>query len=186
MSGRDNRAVTVLAGAFAVAGAVLVLGGALKVLSPDDTATALRLLGLPVDARLVRAGAVFELGVGACAVAFAGWALAALVAISYLVFAAFVVTALARGAPIASCGCLGRADTPPSVVHVVVDLAAVGIACAAAVVGVAAVPDVVADDTSTGVVLVVAIVLGIAATFAALTTLPRALRRPGQVVGRPR
>ena len=50
----------------------------------------------------------------------------------YLAFAGFVVVALRTGAPISSCGCFGKVDTPPSVVHVVLDLAFAGVAVAAA------------------------------------------------------
>ena len=53
---------------------------------------------------------------------------AALVAVSYLAFAGFVIVALRSGAPISSCGCFGKVDTPPSVVHVVLDVAFAGVA----------------------------------------------------------
>ena len=53
---------------------------------------------------------------------------AALVAVSYLAFAGFVVVALRSGAPISSCGCFGKVDTPPSLVHVVIDLVLAAVA----------------------------------------------------------
>jgi hypothetical protein len=116
---------------------VLMVAGAAKVADPARTAGALRALGWPSSAGLVRLGAGAELLVGAAALVAGGPVLAGLVALSYLGFALFVVAALTSGTPIGSCGCLGRADTPPSAVHVVVDagLAAGALAAAAASVG---------------------------------------------------
>lgn len=62
--------------------------------------------------------AVAEIATGAAALLFggtwAGWA----VALLYGGFGSFVAIALHRRIPIASCGCFGKADTPPSLVHV--------------------------------------------------------------------
>ena len=49
--------MSVLAGPFVIASALLALGGAFKAIDPDDTAHALRSLRLPHAALLVRAGA---------------------------------------------------------------------------------------------------------------------------------
>ena len=49
---------------------------------------------------------------------------AVLLAAMYAVFTAFVVTALRRGGVLSSCGCFGRADTPPTRAHAVVTGAA--------------------------------------------------------------
>jgi hypothetical protein len=56
-------------------------------------------------------------------------------ALSYTAFTAFVVVALRRDRPLATCGCVGRADAPPSSVHVVLDGSAAAIAVVAALVG---------------------------------------------------
>ena len=48
---------------------------------------------------------------------------ALLVAASYAAFTAFVLLARSRGGVLASCGCFGRADTPPTTTHVVVTAA---------------------------------------------------------------
>jgi hypothetical protein len=60
---------------------------------------------------------------------------AVLVTLSYLAFAAFVAAALARRWPLASCGCLGRADTAPTAGHVAVNLGAAVAAAAWAATG---------------------------------------------------
>jgi hypothetical protein len=112
---------------------VLVVAGAAKVADPSRTAGALAALGWPSSAGLVRVVAAAELLVGAGTLVVGGPVLAALVALSYLGFAVFVVAALTSGTPIGSCGCLGRADTPPTPLHVLVDavLAAGALAAAA-------------------------------------------------------
>ena len=107
-------------------GAILLVGaGAAKVLRPDDTARALRW-----SPAVVRAGALGEVIVGAGAAAVGGPVLIGAMAASYAGFAGFVLVALARGWPLSTCGCFGEPDTPPTVLHVVIDaglaLAAVG------------------------------------------------------------
>jgi methylamine utilization protein MauE len=111
---------------------VLLVAGAAKVADPSRTAGALRARGWPSSPAMVRVGAVAELLVGAGALVVGGPVLAGLVAVSYLAFALFVAAALTSGTPIGTCGCLGRADTPPTARHVVVDAALAAGALAAA------------------------------------------------------
>jgi hypothetical protein len=60
---------------------------------------------------------------------------AALVATSYALFSGVVVLARRRGDPLATCGCFGRPDTPPTLVHLALNVlflaAAVAVALAA-------------------------------------------------------
>ena len=56
-----------------------------------------------------------------------------LVAAAYLGFAGFVVLAMSRGGAVSSCGCFGAPDTPPTLVHVLVTVAASAVALATAV-----------------------------------------------------
>ena len=49
-------------------------------------------------------------------------ATAVLVALSYLCFFGVVAYARRRGGPLATCGCFGRPDTPPTMLHLVLDL----------------------------------------------------------------
>jgi hypothetical protein len=128
--------------AFVGAGGLLLLvAGAAKAVDPTRTVGALAALGAPVGAGVVRLGAVGEAVVGAAALVVGGRVAAALVGLSFAAFAVFVGVALWSGRPVGSCGCFGRADTPPRWSHVVVDvvLAAAGFAGAAA--GVAPVLD---------------------------------------------
>jgi hypothetical protein len=102
------------------AAALLVAAGAPKVLRPHDTRRALASVGLPVPAILVRLGGVAEVAIGADAILQGGRIVDALVAASYLMFTGFVIAALRKGGVVASCGCIGRPDTPPTAAHVVV------------------------------------------------------------------
>lgn len=115
---------------------LLVLGGASKVGRPDNTVRAigeLRVPGVPATARTVRLLALAEIAVGIAAVAYGGRLPALLLAISYAGFTAFVVMAMVKGGPLSSCGCFGTPDTPPTVAHVIVTLAAAGVGLAAVV-----------------------------------------------------
>jgi hypothetical protein len=102
------------------AAALLVVAGAPKVLRPLDTWRALRSVGLPVPVVAVRLGGLAEVAIGVVAILQGGRIVDALVAASYLGFTAFVIVALSKGGVLASCGCVGRPDTPPTVAHVVV------------------------------------------------------------------
>jgi hypothetical protein len=134
------------AGAPAVAGlytaAVLLLGGAglSKVRRPADSAVALRAAGLPVTPHRVRALAAVEVVIAVTALVAPGPVPAVLAALSYLAFAVWVAAALRRNLPLASCGCFGRADTPPSWTHVAVNVAAGGSALAWALTASASLP----------------------------------------------
>jgi hypothetical protein len=127
--------VSTLAGPFLVAVAILGAAGAAKVARPANTARALRETGLKVSPALVRAGAVVELAIAAGALVGGGRAFAALVAASYAGFAAFVAAALLRGTPLSTCGCFGVDDTPPTPVHLGLNVAAAAVAAAVALTG---------------------------------------------------
>jgi hypothetical protein len=123
----------ILAGPYVAAAALLVLSGVLKVRRPAPTSKALRSAGLAPLAPLARALGVAEIVVGVGALAVDTRVFPALVAAAYLVFAAFVALTLARKAPVADCGCFGATDSPPSAVHLTLDVAAALVAGAVAV-----------------------------------------------------
>ncbi len=113
---------------FLAATVVLTAAGVAKLVRPDDTARALQAAGLPLGRRAVRAGAIGEVAVAVAAVAVPGPWTGGLVAASYAGFAVFVMLALAKGWPLASCGCFGRPDTRPTKVHALMNLAAAAVA----------------------------------------------------------
>lgn len=110
----------VVAGPFYAAALLLVVGGGQKVLEPTPLVRALTTLHLPVPALMVRIGAAAELGVGGSALLRGDRLSALLVAASYTIFTAVVVLALIRGGVLASCGCFGKHDVPPTRTHAVV------------------------------------------------------------------
>ncbi len=130
---RYGSPVSPWSGPLLAAAGLLVAAGAPKVRRPESAVRALHSVGLPVPALVVRMGGAAELAVGAAAVVTGARWTAALVAASYLAFTAFVALALRSGGVVASCGCFGRADTPPTLMHIAVNvLLAAGAASAVA------------------------------------------------------
>jgi hypothetical protein len=125
---------TGLAAPFLAAAALVVLAGAPKVLDPTTVLAALRSVGVPAARGPVRALAAVQTAVGAVALLLPGRVTALLLAATYAVFTAFVAVALPRGGVVASCGCFGKADTPPTASHLLVTalFAAVALGVAAA------------------------------------------------------
>jgi hypothetical protein len=106
-----------VAAPFLAATVLLGAAGVAKTLKPADTANALRAAGIPANRAVVRVGAVAEIGMAIWALIAPGPLSGGLVALAYTIFAVFVVVALRRGWALASCGCFGRPDTPPTVAH---------------------------------------------------------------------
>jgi hypothetical protein len=172
--------VSVLAGPFAIAAVLLAVGGAAKAVRPRDTAQAITAVGVRfprlLPARVaVRLGGAAEAVLGVAALLVGGPALCALVAVSYLAFAGFVLVALRTGAPISSCGCFGKVDTPPSLVHVVLDVAFAGVAAAAAFTGDVALPDVISDQPLLGIPFLMLLAIGCSLVFLAFSSLPKTM-----------
>ncbi len=167
--------MTLAAGPFAIAAALLVAGGAAKAARPGDTANALRAVHLPTSPLLVRVGGLAEIVVGTAALAVGNRTTAILVAVSYAAFAAFVVVALRSGAPISSCGCFGKADTPPTRLHVIVNLVAVAAAAVVAVEPPAGLGPVVTHQPLAGVPFLMLVVCGVGLSYLTLSSLPRTL-----------
>jgi hypothetical protein len=109
------------------AACLLMMGaGVAKTLRPDDTARALAsltALGPRSARRVVRVGAGAEAALGAYALVDPRSYAPLGVAVSFAAFAVFVEFARRRGGPLASCGCFGSPDTPPTRLHVAIDLA---------------------------------------------------------------
>lgn len=141
----------VLTGPYAAAAALLVIGGAPKAWAPSDTARALRELRLPSGRGLVRALGGLEVVTGVVALASGSRVAAGLVAGWYAVFSVVVALALRSGKPLASCGCFGKADTPPTRTHLGLVIAAAATAGAAALSPPAPVLSSLADDLAVAV-----------------------------------
>jgi hypothetical protein len=108
---------------YLAAALLLVAAGAAKTREPLSLVRALRAAGLrvraPLLARWVRVLAALEALLGVAAVARPTPVFAVGIALSYAGFTAFVLRALRSGSPLASCGCFGKTDTPPTPGHAV-------------------------------------------------------------------
>jgi hypothetical protein len=126
--------MTAFLGVYLVGCGLLVVAGALKVAHPSDTALALQQWRPSLPVRRVRIAvrglAGVEALLGLVGLAYPDAVAGALVAASYVGFVGVVCYARARGGPLATCGCFGTPDTPPTLTHASID-AALGFAAAA-------------------------------------------------------
>lgn len=106
--------------------ALLALAGIQKIADPKPTSGALQAAGLPGTRQIVIALGIAEIATGLTGIVIGGSTPAFVGFGFYTAFALFVGNALIRKLPIRSCGCLGATETPPSIVHVIVNSAAAG------------------------------------------------------------
>ncbi len=116
--------MAVLGGAFIGAALLLGLGGAFELWRPAATVGALRAIGAPASAPAVRLGGLVAATVSVGAVVWVSRPFALAVFGFYVLLTTFVLVALLRHAPLQSCGCFGREDTPPTVGHLVLNAVA--------------------------------------------------------------
>lgn len=109
---------------YLAAALLLAVAGAAKVREPLSLVRSLRSAGLrvraPLLSRWVRGFAAVEATLGVVALVRPGQFVASGVTASYVGFTLFVVRALRSGSPLASCGCFGKTDTPPTPGHAAV------------------------------------------------------------------
>ena len=165
----DGATMTALAGPFLIVCTILGLGGVAKLVAPLPARQALRALGIPAPIAAVRLLGLSEVAL-ACAAFFSGGPiLPMVVGMAYSAFAAFVVLMLRRDAE-TSCGCFGSAATPPSWLHVVVNLASAGVAFGA--IGIDSLATIVGDQPAAGVPLLCLVAVGSYGLYLLLTALP--------------
>ena len=164
------------AGPVVVTSALLALAGGLKIVRSAPTSGALRAMRLPSSPHLVRVLGALEVATGVGAGVSFSRPLLVLQAALYLAFAAFVVVALGSDRPLQSCGCFGRADTPPSGVHVILDLLAAVVALAAAVTETPRLTATLSDQPAGAVPFVLLVVVCVYLCVVSLTVLPLTLR----------
>jgi len=97
--------------------------GVAKLVDPDPTTGAMRAARLPASTPITYTLGLVESTVAVLALAVGGPAVAA-GAVLYAGFTVFTLAATVYDVPIQSCGCFGRADTPPSRIHVAFNLLA--------------------------------------------------------------
>ena len=161
-----------LAGPYLAAAALLVAAGGRKLIDPLPLVRAVRSAGLPGSASAVRLVAGAEVVLGLAAVLVGSRATAVLVALSYAAFTAFVVLARVRGGVLASCGCFGKADTPPTASHAVVTAALALVAGGVALRPLGTLPEVLGAGPAAGVPLVLATAAVASTAYLVLALLP--------------
>jgi len=161
----------VLVALHAAAALLLLVAGFAKIVRPAPTTELLVTLGLPAKPAAAIALGVVESLVGVSALAIGGSIVAGATGVLYVGFVVVVWRALAMGAT--SCGCFGRVDTPPSILHVVGNAALAAVSFAA-----------IAGDSplevmdgqpagGLGFVVLIGVLAGL--SLVALTALPEAL-----------
>ncbi len=165
--------MSVWSGPFLIASVLLAAAGIAKVLDPTMTVGALRRFGIPVSSVAVRGLGAFEAGLAVAAAVTGAPSLAIGVAGSYLLFTAFVVIARVRRLPIGSCGCFGRIDTPPSWLHVAINLAAAASALVVATRDGGGLATTLDHQPLAGLPFLALVGVGSYAAFAALTVVPQ-------------
>ncbi len=125
--------VAVLAPPFLVSANLLVASGASKLRNPEPGSRALGAANLPHRWMFVRAFGAVEIAAGISAAVWPRPLTAGAVAVLYVAFALYLIGRLRSNEPKASCGCFGAAEVPPHPFHVALDLMAAGVAVAAGV-----------------------------------------------------
>jgi hypothetical protein len=115
-----------------VAALLLCVAGTLKLRSPWAATGALRALGLPAGARIVRILAAGEVAFGAACAIHPTHATAAVLTATYATFAGVAAALSGRRA---ACGCFGEDEMPVSAVHWIASAVLGAVALGAAVAG---------------------------------------------------
>ena len=148
-----------LIGLFLVASALLVVAGIAKAIRPGDTAGALA--ALASQPLVSRWRTVVRIGA--------------------------IVLARRRGSPLATCGCFGRPDTPPTLVHLVLNVLFLAAAVAVALTAPAGATlgSALAAEPGAGIPLVFVSAVGVWLSVLAMSALGR-LQGARLAVGSPR
>ncbi len=106
------------------AAVLLAAAGVVKLVRPDASLPALGAAGLPARRGPVQVLGIGELGAGIAVLYAPSPVTCGLLALAYLCFAGFIARLLAVGATDMSCGCAGKAELPPSLLHLALNLVA--------------------------------------------------------------
>jgi Methylamine utilisation protein MauE len=112
---------------FAVA-SLLIVSGVAKLKTPGPARAALGVLHLPSRPSIVRGVGLVEIGIGMWCLFGPSATSALLLALLYAAFAGFIAVLMRSANRVTSCGCVGGRDSPPSLVHFVVNTVAAAIA----------------------------------------------------------
>jgi uncharacterized membrane protein YphA (DoxX/SURF4 family) len=164
-------------GWFFLVAALLVWSGIRKLADPELTRGALRAARLPSSRLAVFFLATAEIVVGSLALLVSGPVWAWAVAMVYGGFAGFVALAKIRHFPIASCGCFGKPDTPPTRMHLIINLTAVGGAVSYANAARPTLPSILAEQPLAGLAYLGFLGIGVYCLYLLLSELPQLTAR---------
>jgi hypothetical protein len=174
-----------LAGPYLATAVLLVVAGGPKVAQPDSAVRALASVRWAAWRTLVRLLGLVEVLIGLAALLIGGPVPAVLMGVSYAAFSCFVTLALLRGGVLSSCGCFGKADTPPTHTHLAVTLCSAVIALAVAARPIGPSLAVMQSTPAAGLPLLGFAALGVWFSYLLLAVLPhssgRAIARAAEV-----
>jgi hypothetical protein len=162
-----------LIGPFMAVAVLVAIAGVAKLIRPGPTGSALRSAGLPSSAAAVRVLGGAELALALAALATGSRLAAAGLAGAYLGFAWFSWSAIREGRVLAGCGCFGQPDTPPTRLHVTLNLGAAGVAGAVAVVPIGPVAAALTGPPVEVAALLVGVLASVMLLYALLAELPK-------------
>ncbi|MDH3753659.1 MAG: hypothetical protein OEU32_07280 [Acidimicrobiia bacterium] len=162
-----------LIGIYGAATALLSIAGGLKLVDPLPAVAALRGVGVTASPTTVRIAAAGECLLGAVAFVQPSAVVAIGVGVVYAAFVLFVTVAMRAGDGATSCGCFGRDDTPPDVMHVILNGSLAAVAIGVATSGAGAPVEVIDDGVATGIATLAAITLLTYLLIIAYSVLPR-------------
>jgi hypothetical protein len=156
-------------GLFFVICEVLVISGITKILSPVPTSAALSDVGLPSSIFYARCLGFLEVILGILGITFGGRYFPLFVGCLFAFFSIFMVIALRNG-HMASCGCFGSSNTPPSIIHLLANLGFMVISLIA--IGTSGLSDTLEKQPASSVPFLISILLGALLIFLSLALGP--------------
>ena len=152
---------------------LLAASGIAKIRDPEPTSRALQGLGAPFSTAVTTALAFAEIATGVFGLLGVRVVLIGAAAL-YAGFAIFVGIAIRRDLPIQSCGCFGRDDTPPTIIHIIYNSAAFAALVIVSVVGRSPIPW--QDPIAHVLLYLVFAAIGTFASYLLLARLPTSFR----------
>tara|TARA_B110000014_G_C20011826_1_gene524643 strand:- start:129 stop:641 length:513 start_codon:yes stop_codon:yes gene_type:complete len=159
-----------VAGLFFVICEVLVISGVGKILSPKPTESALSTVGLPSSPSVVRALGITEILLGVSGVVMGGQYIPIAVGVLFALFAVFIIFVI-RHDDLATCGCFGAMNEPPTLLHASANIIFMVIALTA--IGIDGISEVIDRQWASGIPFIISVLLGALAIYLCLVFLPR-------------
>lgn len=161
-----------VAGPYLIAVILLGIAGVQKIFSPKAALAVISQLGFPERSLLVWCVGASEVAVAVWALAVGGWIVAICVSVSFAGFASITALLIRSGSGL-SCGCFGTNDTPPSLLHIIVNLLASLSGGLASVAGVGSVSNIFSNQPWNGILFTVLVAVGVYGLYVIMAELPR-------------